>query len=473
MWRSSPIAPMIVRSVPFEMWAVSPWDVIFSSISRTSRSVAPAFKTMIIDRSSLYPHAGSAAGKGPVRSDGPGIGSQDFQVLGPRPELVDGRSDRLDRDVPLHVEEEEVFPRLRLHGPGFDLGEIDPVLRERLQHQVERPDLVPRGEQNRGLVVPGPLRGDLSDDDESGEIVRVVLDPLPNAGQSVDLGRRLPRDRRRGGVVRRQLRRAPGALHVVYGDGTQVPLEPAPALGDGVRMRVHLLYVLDVARHREQVVRHLHQDLPADQQGVVDEHVQRVADDSLAGVLDGDDAEIGHAALDGIEDLRDVDLRDVIGALSEVLEACQVCERRLGPQERHGERLLQRKGGRDDLAVDRPKRVVGKGAPVLRGDPPQDLDLALGDIKPELLLRLDLPDLDHGLRPAVEEGKDLVVQPVDFTSKLLEAFLRHPLPPAFRLISPISRYFAYRRSRSCGRDSERNVASDSTIATLRASAAAL
>ena len=47
-FRSSPIAPMIVRSTPREMCAVSPFPLIVSSICRTSSSVAPARKTMII-----------------------------------------------------------------------------------------------------------------------------------------------------------------------------------------------------------------------------------------------------------------------------------------------------------------------------------------------------------------------------------------------------------------------------------------
>jgi len=45
-------------------------------------------------------------------------------------------------------------PRLRLDRTRLDLGQVHVVLRERLQHQVERTDLVPAGEEDRGLVVP-------------------------------------------------------------------------------------------------------------------------------------------------------------------------------------------------------------------------------------------------------------------------------------------------------------------------------
>jgi hypothetical protein len=52
--RSSPMAPMIVRSTPREMCAMSPYALIFSSTWLTSWSVAPPFNTMIMYGFSLF-----------------------------------------------------------------------------------------------------------------------------------------------------------------------------------------------------------------------------------------------------------------------------------------------------------------------------------------------------------------------------------------------------------------------------------
>jgi hypothetical protein len=343
--------------------------------------------------------------------------------------------------VARHVEEEEVLPRLRLDGARLDLGQVHVVLRERLQHQVERPDLVPAGEEDRGLVVP---RGDgrlLPEDDEPGEVVRVVLDPLPDRRKAVDLARRLPGDRRRRRIVRRELRRARRALDVEDGDLAKVPLEPAAALGDGVRMGVDLPHVVDVARDVQEVVRHLDEDLPADQQVVIDEHVEGVADDPLAAVLDRHHPEVGRVPVDRVEHPGEVDLGNVLGALAEMLQAREVGEGGLGAQERHGERLFEGEGRGDDLPVDRLQPVVGERPFVRGGQAPEDLHLPLGDVELEVALRLDRPDLDGRLRPAVQQLEDPVVDGVDFDAELLQAVLRQAAPPAFRFIAPISRNF--------------------------------
>jgi hypothetical protein len=212
---------------------------------------------------------------------------------------------------------------------------------------------------------------------------------------------------------------------IAAADGSSIASSAARAatLGDGVRVGVYLLHVLDVARDREEVVGDLYEDLAADQQVVVDEHVEGVANDPLARVLDGNDAEVRVPALHHVEYPGDVDLRDVVGAFPEVLEARKVGERRTGTQKRHAQRFLESEGGRDDFPVDRLERLVRKGAGVGACEPAKDLDLTLRDVEPQLLIRLDLPHLDHGLRASIEEEEDLVVQRVDLVAQFL-----HPIP---------------------------------------------
>jgi hypothetical protein len=160
-------------------------------------------------------------------------------------------------------------------------------------------------------------------------------------------------------------------------------------------------------------VGHFDQDFAADEEGVVDEHVESVAHDPLARVLDRYDAKVRVAALHRLEHLGDVDLRDIFGALPEVLETRQMGERRTGTQKRHAQRFLESEGSRYDLPVDRLERVVRKGSGIDPGEPAQDLDLALRDVEPQILVHLDLPHLDHRLCASVQEGEDLVVQRVD------------------------------------------------------------
>src|SRR5574337_813449 len=97
------------------------------------------------------------------------------------------------------------------------------------------------------------------------------------------------------------------------------------------------------------------------------------------------------------------------------------------PSVRHAERMLQGETGGDHLAEDRPDRVGGKRPRVLRSQARVDLFLALGDVEIQVLLRLLAADLDHQLRPAVQEPQDLGVDLVNCLAQVGDS-QRPPLP---------------------------------------------
>ena len=130
-----------------------------------------------------------------------------------------------------------------------------------------------------------------------------------------------------------------------------------------------------------------------------------------------------------------------------MLEAREVRESGPGAEKSDGQRLLERKGGGDDLPVDRLQPLVREGPLVGGGQAADDFRFPLGDIEAHPERSLDPPDLQRRLRPAVQQGEDLVVDRIDLGAKFLEeAVLAHP--PDLFLIAPISRNFLYLRSRS-------------------------
>src|SRR5437870_1080488 len=81
--------------------------------------------------------------------------------------------------VPEEVEKEDVLPRLALERAGFDARQVDPIVREGLEHVVKNADLVADRKDGGRLVVSGRLRRVVrSDDDEAGRVEGQILDVL-------------------------------------------------------------------------------------------------------------------------------------------------------------------------------------------------------------------------------------------------------------------------------------------------------
>ena len=116
-----------------------------------------------------------------------------------------------------------------------------------------------------------------------------------------------------------------------------------PALRQRLRMRVDLLDAVERARAREQAVAHrASRSRRVMHSSESMKHVERRVDHALGRVLDGHDAEIGHALLDLGEHARDGRRRHVARRQPEARARRHVRERRLGPEERHAQRMLER-----------------------------------------------------------------------------------------------------------------------------------
>src|SRR4051794_25845448 len=117
-------------------------------------------------------------------------------------------------------------------------------------------------------------------------------------------------------------------------------------------------------------------DLSADAQVRVEKRIERVADDPLRGVLNGDDAVVRlpffHFAKDGGDTLK----REQLDAMAEPGQGCGVCMTAGRAPVGNGERPLQGPAAGDDFTVDRPKRRVRQRPFIRGGQPVEDLLLA-------------------------------------------------------------------------------------------------
>ena len=108
----------------------------------------------------------------------------------------------------------------------------------------------------------------------------------------------------------------------------------------------------------EQAVLDAQDDLRHDLQIAVNEHVERVRDDTLGGVLDGHHAVIRAVLANLGEYVGDGPVREIAQARAESPNGRLVGERSLGSQIGDPHRLLQRESAGHDLAIDRAKRLV-------------------------------------------------------------------------------------------------------------------
>ena len=158
---------------------------------------------------------------------------------------------------------------------------------------------------------------------------------------------------------------------------------------------------------------HRQNDLRDDLQVAIHEHVERVRDDALGGVLDGDHAIVRAVFADFGEDIGDGLLRRVEQAGAEAADGGLVGEGRLGPKIGNGEGLLERQGAGHDFAVNGPQRLVGNRPLVLPADPLQDGPFAVRRVNLLVGLALDFADGQHVLSPLVHELDDLRVELVN------------------------------------------------------------
>ncbi len=167
----------------------------------------------------------------------------------------------------------------------------------------------------------------------------------------------------------------------------------------------------------------LHEDLAADLQVRIDEHVEGVTHHAFGRVLDRHDPVIRLPLLHLGKDLADAPERDVFRQQAESVHARHVGEGGLGPEVGHLQRLLERKTGREDFPVDCLDRSVREGSPALPREAIDDLSLPLRGMVGDVSLGLLLPHAHDDLGPAIQEVQDLAIDGIDLPSKLLDSHL--------------------------------------------------
>src|SRR5687768_2378811 len=77
-------------------------------------------------------------------------------------------------DVPLDVDEENIFPGLAAGGTGFDLGHVETMGGKGSQEIVQRANLILDRQHERGLVTTSPFRRFLRQYEKAGKVIDVV-----------------------------------------------------------------------------------------------------------------------------------------------------------------------------------------------------------------------------------------------------------------------------------------------------------
>src|SRR5574341_674167 len=128
-----------------------------------------------------------------------GIRTEHLQVRSEPLQFSERLGHRLVLLVPLDVDEEDIFPKRRAQARGarFDARHADAVLGERREQRVDGAGLVFRRHHERGAVLSGRRRVEVTEHEKARRVVRVVLDRPREHAELVAPGRRLAGDRRR------------------------------------------------------------------------------------------------------------------------------------------------------------------------------------------------------------------------------------------------------------------------------------
>src|SRR3990172_9696023 len=128
----------------------------------------------------------------------------------------------------LNVQIEDILPCLGLGGARLDLGQVDLMLRERLQDAMQRPDPILDREHQRSLVAIGGGRGLLADYQKSREIMRGILYFPRNHFKFIETGSEFTRDGGGRWFLGSQLCGCGSAGGLIKRDPGEVHPEPSP-----------------------------------------------------------------------------------------------------------------------------------------------------------------------------------------------------------------------------------------------------
>ena len=347
--------------------------------------------------------------------------------------------------IPLEVQVEEVLERHSGDGTAFQFQQVDPVLVQDAQRLQERSLLV-RGGHDQGCLAgdaPVHLRRLPGQDQEAGEVVRLVLDVALQDLQPVEPARFLAadgRDRwvpvfahfpnRHGGV-------GPGDRLAVGEPGDELH-----ALGQGLGVRVDPADPGELGlRQAQQAVFDPQHLLPHDGELGNRQEIVHLVDAPRRGVLDRDEGVVGVPVLhraDHLPQPGDPLKEGPVEVRGEVFARRQVAVGALDPLEHHPLQVRLRVALQvqllgpdrivDDLLEDPGDEVGVEPAAAPLGDEVGEQHLLarrVADGRPAPVLGLDdPPGKGPPCRKRFENG---LVHPVDFASNLFQ-FLHTPSP---------------------------------------------
>src|SRR3569832_1281586 len=351
IWRSSPIAPITVRSIPRDTWAPMPMPINLSDTASICSSGLPAFMIMIIyihplrharrPKRMTYPAAlvivdtaqtRTTHTKNKTSQHGSWIRTQYLQLRRRRAQFLERLADRLLRRVAFFVDEKHIFPLAAPRGPRLDAGHGNTMFGERRQQVVQRARAIRRRHQERSLVAAA-LRHHLAPDHQKARrVVRFVFDITRDRAETVDIGRFTARNRGRIRLSRDPARRICVAAHRDALDTSEIFIQPLPTLGEGLLMRVHASYRTQSVDAAEEIMVYAQLHLADDLERRVEKHVERVRDHTLRGILHGHHTVVASACFDIAKALVDGVVRHRAHRMPEVLERRHLRDRTLGPE---------------------------------------------------------------------------------------------------------------------------------------------
>src|SRR5882762_10813644 len=170
---------------------------------------------------------------------------------------------------------------------------------------------------------------------------------------------------------------------------------------------------LRTRRIAEETVLNGQNDLRNNLQIAVHEHVERMGDNALGGILDGNNSVVCAVLADFAEDVGDRLLSGVKQAGAEAPNGGLVREGGFGSQIRDRKRFLERKRAGHDLAINGAQRFIGHRAGVQLADPMKNSALAMRSVDFFAGFEFDFADGKDMPGALVKKLDDLRVQLVD------------------------------------------------------------
>ncbi len=283
---------------------------------------------------------------------------------------------------------------------------------QRRQHVINSASPVGHRQNDAGLVVAARQGLDIANGQETGAVVRIVLNTGLDHTQIPGGNSRIARNR----CNRRIGRRNACCFSVAGGGLTQklwvVLLQPVLALRQSLRMGHHTGDAFHRASLGQQIVMHTNRALAQDTQGRVQQQIQRAVHSTFGRVLDGHHADFSLTHLDAAENLVEGVTLQAIQSMAEMLVGGLLGKRALWAQISHAQYAFQTATGRNNLPPHRFDCCRCERAIIFRLQATHNTCLAFG-LEDDFLcieVLLDLAHFQSRTSTLVEQLQDLAIQ---------------------------------------------------------------